>query len=226
MKNSVNKEVKEIGIKSIFSFAVNALLIFFLIILGIETIKIGQLLFGLLYFVLSILVLVPHHFLRVTHALKVVIIVVLFVVVAGISGSGKPPTEQKYEHFGLGGEFNLTFGNNTFSMMVKEAQRDYKFGSSEKEVPTTSGIFLNIKADIVNLGSEAVDFKFGKTPELKDNQNRLYTLYATSMPVGGKLQPSVAKEVSYIFEIPKEASGLKFIIRDKTDVAKSVDLKR
>jgi len=226
MKNSVNKEVKEIGIKSIFSFAVNALLIFFLIILGIETIKIGQLLFGLLYFVLSILVLVPHHFLRVTHALKVVIIVVLFVVVAGISGSGKPPTEQKYEYFGLGGKFNLTFGNNTFSMMVKEAQRDYKFGSSEKEVPTTSGIFLNIKADIVNLGSEAVDFKFGKTPELKDNQNRLYTLYATSMPVGGKLQPSVAKEVSYIFEIPKEASGLKFIIRDKTDVAKSVDLKR
>ena len=226
MKNSVNKEVKEIGIKSIFSFAVNALLIFFLIILGIETIKIGQLLFGLLYFVLSILVLVPHHFLRVTHALKVVIIVVLFVVVAGISGSGKPPTEQKYEYFGLGGKFNLTFGNNTFSMMVKEAQRDYKFGSSEKEVPTTSGIFLNIKADIVNLGSEAVDFKFGKTPELKDNQNRLYTLYATSMPVGGKLQPSVAKEVSYIFEIPKEASGLKFIVRDKTEVAKSVDLKR
>ena len=71
-----------------------------------------------------------------------------------------------------------------------------------------------------------MDFKFEKNPELKDNQNRLYTLYATSMPTGGKLQPSVAKEVSYIFEIPKEASGLKFIVRDKTEVAKSVDLKR
>jgi aromatic ring hydroxylase len=50
-------------------------------------------------------------------------------------------------------------------------------------------------------------------------------LYGTGITVG-KLQPSVAKEVSYVFEIPKDATGLKFIVRDKTEVAKSVDLKK
>jgi len=223
MKNSGNKEI---GLKNIFSLIVNALLLFFLVILGIETIKVGQWFFGLLYFVLSILILVPHHFLKITHALKIVIIVILSIIVAAISAQSAPPIEQKYEGFNLGQRVNLTFGNNEFSITVKEAQWDYKFSSSGKEEPITSGIFLNVKVDIVNLGSEAVNFKFEKNPELKDNQNRSYTLYATSLPTGERLQPSIAKEVSYIFEIPKEASGFKFIVKDNTKIAKSVDLKR
>lgn len=221
-----DKAAGEIGLRTIFSYIFSALFLFFFVILGIETIKAGQIIIGILYFTLSILVLVPHHFIRITQSLKFVIIIILFFVVAGISGRNTPPKEQKYENFNLGQKINLSFGKNAFSMVVKETQRDYKFTSSEKGIPTTSGTFFNVKADIVNLGSEAVNFKFEKAPELKDNQNRLYTLYATSMPVGEKLQPSVAKEASYIFEIPKEASGLSFIIKDKTNIAKSIDLKR
>jgi len=222
--NSENKEVKEIGLKTIFTYILGFLFLIFFITSGIITIKAGQLVVGVLYFLLSILVFVPHHLLRITQSLKFVLLIILFVVVAGISGSGKPPAEQKYEYFGLGKTFNLTFGKNTFSMVVREAKHDAKISVSGKEV-TTSGYFIIVTGDIVNLGSEPIDFKFEKDPELKDNQDRHYTLYGAGLAVG-KLQPSVAKEVSYVFEIPKDASGLNFIVKDKTDVAKSIDLKR
>jgi hypothetical protein len=108
--------------------------------------------------------------------------------------------------------------------VVKEVKQDTKMIASGKDV-TTSGYFLVVVADITNLGSEAVDFKLEKDPELKDAQNRSYTLYGAKI-AEGKLQPSVAKEFSYVFEIPKDSTGLKFIIKDKSDIAKSIDLKR
>ena len=74
----------------------------FFITSGIITIKAEQFVVGVLYFLLSILVLVPHRHLRVTQSLKFVLLITLFVVVAGISSSGKPLAEQKYEHFAHG----------------------------------------------------------------------------------------------------------------------------
>ncbi|MFH1863581.1 MAG: hypothetical protein ABIJ85_01535 [bacterium] len=225
MKNSKNREVKELGIKSIFSFAVNTLLIFFLIILGIETIKIGQLFLGLLYFVFSILILVPHRFFRVTHAFKVVIIVILSIIVVAISGHYAPTKEQKYDHFSVGQAFNLALGFNNFSMVIKEVKHDAKLSTEQKEALTTSGSFIIVTADIVNLGSEAVVFKLGTTPELMDSQDRRYAQLGKGMTVG-KLQPGVAKEVPYVYEVPKDALELKFIVRDNSKIAKSVELKK
>ena len=219
-----SQATKEISLKNVFTYILGALFLIFFITSGIITIKEGKIVIGILYFVLSILVLIPHHRLKVTQSLKFVILIILFVVLAGMSGSGSSPAKQKYEYFDLGEKFNLASGNNTFSIVVREAKHDAKISISGKEV-TTSGYFIIVTGDIVNLGSEPIDFKFGKDPELKDGQNRLYTLYGTGLAVG-KLQPSVAKEVSYVFEIPKDATGLKFIVRDKTEVAKSIDLKR
>jgi len=214
----------EIGLKNVFSFILDGLLLLFLIILGVETIKAGQLFIGLLYFILSLLVFVPHHFLRITHALKIVIIILLFIVVAAINGKNTPPVEQKYDKFSLNQEFNLVYGNNTFSMTVNEAKPNAKISVSGKDV-TTSGSFIIITGDIKNLGSEAIDFKFKTDPELLDSQGRRYTLYGAAVPVG-KLQPSVAKEMSFVFEIPTDATGLKFVVKDKTETAKSVDLNK
>ena len=94
-----------------------------------------------------------------------------------------------------------------------------------EKVVTTTGYFLVVMGDITNTGSEAIDFKFPKEPELKDAQGRNYSLYAKTISEV-KLQPSVAKSFSFVFEIPKDSTGLSFIIKDKTDIAKSVDLKR
>jgi len=224
MKNTGPKEVKELGLKTIFTFIFNALFSVFFVTSGVINFKENKIIVGLLYFVLAALAVIPHKLLRVTQALKIVILIVLFVILAGVAARGDPVAEQKYENFNLRQKFNLVFGKNTFSMVVKKVQHDAKLSTELKEELTTSGSFIIVTVDIVNLGSEAVIFKLGTNPELKDNQDRRYTLYGKSMTVG-KLQPGVAKEVPYVFEIPKDATGLKFIVRDKTDIAKSVDLK-
>jgi len=224
MKNSENKEIKEIGLKNVFNFILNGLFLFFFITSGCIMFKEKKIVASLLYFVLAILAVVPHKLLRVTQALKIVILIILFVILATAAAQGDPIAQQKYEYLDLGETFNLTFGKNTFSMAVQEINQDTKIITSGKEAKT-SGYFLVVVANITNLGSEAVDFKLEKAPTLKDAQNRNYSLYGAKI-AEGKLQPSVAKEFSYVFEIPKDSSGLKFIIKDKTAVAKSVDLKR
>jgi len=93
------------------------------------------------------------------------------------------------------------------------------------EERSTTGYFLTIKGDVTNETTEPVDFKLEKSPELKDGQDRVYTLYGESI-ITGKLQPGVAKKFTYVFEIPKDALELSFIIKDKTDIAKSIDLGR
>lgn len=224
MANIDNKATKEIGLKAVFTFILNVLFSAFFVTSGVINFKEKKIVVSLLYFVLAALAVIPHRFLKVTQALKIIILIVLFVILAGVAARGNPVAEQKYEDFSLGQKFNLVSGNNTFSMLVREVKNDAKISVSGKEV-TTSGYFIIVTGDIINLGSEAVEFKFRKDPELKDDQNRLYTLYGAAIAMG-KLQPSVAKEVSYVFEIPKDATGLKFIVRDKTDVAKFVDLKK
>lgn len=216
--------MKDVGLSTIFKHIFGALFLAFLIFAGVTTIKAGQLVIGVLFFVLSPLVLVPHHLLRVTQALKWVVLIIITIVLLAMSGLESPPVEQKYEYFTLGQKINLTLGDNTFSLVVREVKQSTKITVSGQAV-STSGYFLEIKTDITNLGSESVGFKFGEDPELKDNQDRRYTLYGATMHEG-ELHPSVAKEVSYVFEIPKEAAGLNFVVRDKTDIAKSIDLKK
>ncbi|MEK9208964.1 MAG: DUF4352 domain-containing protein [Patescibacteria group bacterium] len=223
MKNSGNKEVKELGIKTIFTFIVNGIFSVFFVTSGALNFKENKIIAGLLYLVLAALAVVPHRLLRVTQALKIVILIVLFVMLAGFAARGDPVAEQKYEDFNLGQKFNLEFGKNTFSMMVKSVDHDAKLSTELKEELITSGSFIIVRVEIVNLGSEAEVFKLGTNPELKDDQDRRFTLYGKALTMGN-LQPGVAKEVSYVFEIPKDATELKFIVKDKTDVAKFVDL--
>lgn len=224
MVNTDNKTTKEIGLKTVFTFILNSLFSVFFVTSGVINFK-KKIIVSFLYFGLAALAVIPHRFLRVTQALKVVILIVLFVILAGVAARGDPVAEQKFENFSLGQKFEMAFGNNKFSMVVKKVQHDAKLSTELKEEITTSGSFIIVTVDIVNLGSEAVIFKLGTDPELKDDQDRHYTLYGKSLKVGN-LQPGVAKEAPYVFEVPKDATGLKFIVRDKTNIAKSVDLKR
>lgn len=217
-------QIKEIGLKSVLTFIINGLFSVFFVSSGLLNFKEKKIAAGILYFVLAVLAVIPHRFLRVTQTLKVIILIILFVALASFAARGDPAIEQKYENFSLGQKFDLTSGKNTFSMVVRQAKNNAKISVSGKEV-TTSGSFIIVTGDITNLGSEALEFKFRKDPELKDSQSRVFTLYGAAIPVG-KLQPSVAKEVSYVFEIPNDATELKFIVWDKTDIAKSIDLKK
>lgn len=233
MEQIKTKTLKDVGIKTVLAYIVGALMVGFIIITGVESIKLGFVIVGILFFALAVLVVIPHHRLRVTLPLKFIIIVILYVILAAVMGRGGSTTkEQKYENFTLNQKATLTFGNNNFSMMLREVKQETKIKVNDKGVEkeaTTSGYFLIITGDIINLGSEPVNFPFGSLfgndPELKDSQNKRYSLYGSSI-ASGQLQPSVSKEFSYFFEIPKEASGLKFVVKDKTDIIKSFDLKR
>lgn len=223
MANVSNKPTKEIGLKTVFTFIINGLFSAFFVTSGVINFK-KKIVVSFLYFGLAALAVIPHRFLRITQALKVVILIILFVILAGVAARGDPVVEQKFENFSVGQKFEMAFGNNKFSMVVREVKNNAKISVSGKDV-ATSGSFVIVTGDIVNLGSEAVEFKFKEDPGLIDDQNRSFSLYGAAIPVG-KLQPSVAKEVSYVFEIPKDATGLKFIVKDKTEVAKSVDLRK
>jgi hypothetical protein len=218
------KETKEFGLGNVVTFIINGLFLVFFITSGILSFNEKKLVVSFFYFGLAALSVVPHRLLRVTQALKVVILIILFVILASVAAIGKPAAEQKYENYKLGQKFNVAYGSNTFSIVVKGMKNDAKISVSGKEI-TTSGYFIIVTGEITNLSSEAVEFKFKSDPELKDGQGRAYTLYGASIPLG-KLQPSVAKEASYVFEVPKDASGLKFIAKDKSDIIKSVDLGR
>ena len=130
------KTTNEISLKTVFTYIIDAIFLLFFITSGIITVKEGKIVIGILFFILSAMVLIPHHRLKVTQSLKFVILIILFVVLAGMSGHKSTPKEQKYEYFGLGEKFNLTFGNNTFSIVVREAKHDAKISVSGKEVTT------------------------------------------------------------------------------------------
>jgi hypothetical protein len=222
---STDKDVvKEIGLKSVFTFLVNGIFSAFFVTSGILNIKENKIIVGVLYFILAILAILPHRLLRVTQALKIIILIILFVILATVAVKGDPVAEQKYEYPEIGQEYKLKFGRNTFSVLVRNVTQETRVAYQGKEMGT-SGLFLVVNADIINNESESVDFITGKDPQLKDDQGRVYTLYGANIPPG-KLQPNVAKMVSYIFEIPKDAKGLSFIFKDSTDILKSVDLKR
>lgn len=224
MADTDKKVTKEVGLGNVVTFIINGLFLIFFITSGILSFNEKKIVASFLYFGLAILSVIPHNLLRVTQALKVVILIILFVILATLAARGDPVKEQKYENYKLGQTFNVAHGSNTFSAVIKGAKNDAKISVSGKEI-TTSGYFVIVTGEITNLGSEAVEFKFKGDPELKDGQGRAYTLYGASIPLG-KLQPSVAKETSYVFEVPKDASGLKFIVKDKGDIIKSVDLGR
>ncbi len=224
MSNTKQSPSKELGLKFIFKLIIGATFLLFFITSGILTIQRGHLLLGLSFFILSATVFIPHHYLRITQPLKWVIIIFLYIILAGISGRDIVPEAPKYKHFELSQEFKIVFEESTFSMMIKEVQQDSKIISQDKEV-TTLGNFLIVKTEVENLGAQSADFVFKENPQLIDNQNRTFSLYGANIPTG-KLHPNVAKEISYVFEIPKDASELKLIVKDKTKIIKSINLGR
>ena len=101
MFKRTGETIKEVGFKSFVGYIFNALLIILFIFSGVVTVKAGQVIVGILYCALAALVIVPHHRLRVTKALKFVLLVIFFFVLTVISGVNNTPEKQKYEYFSL-----------------------------------------------------------------------------------------------------------------------------
>jgi len=99
--------------------------------------------------------------------------------------------------------------------------------SAQEQVQTYSGFYLIVNGGITNLGKITCDntnfFGVKFISELKDDKDNIYTLVGTNTQVRS-FQPNLEKKFNDIFEIPKQASGLKFFIKDNTKIIKVVNL--
>jgi len=227
MKNQ-KEPVKEIGVWNVTCWVFVGLAVLFSIFSAVATIKAGQILIGLLFFIPGIFAAVPKKYLRISRPLKVIIFIVVYFTLLIISGLDSPKPEQQYEYYNLGDSFNLTYGEEIFSMKINNITKETQIMVNDGQNITTSGFYLLVNGGITNLGkityhnTGLFDVKF--VSELKDNQDNTYILFATNNRVNG-FQPNLEKSFYDIFEISKQASGLKFFVKDKTKVIKVVNLK-
>jgi len=222
-KKSSAKEqpMKEVGVWTVTCWIFVGLAGLISVFSGIVTIKAGQLFIGILFFIPGIFVFIPRKYLRISRALKVVIFILAYFILLILSGANAPKPEQQYEDYVLGQPFNLTFGNNVFSMKIVNISKETKISINNGQNISSLGFYLFVNGEITNLGKATSDLKFDS--ELKDVEDNLYTLFATDTRVGG-FQPNLGKKFYNIFEIPKQASGLKFFVKDKTSIIKVVTL--
>jgi hypothetical protein len=220
MEKENKKPRREIGIREIiyWMFIVLGELLF--IFSGMITIQEGQLFIGVLLLVLAVLVFVPRKFFRVSKALKVLILAIIYFALLTMSGIDTSLPEQQYEHYNLEQPFNLTFGENVFSVVVNDVSTDTTLVIDGKEI-STPGIYFFVNGAVTNLGKIPLNFDFQS--ELRDSEDNLYTPVASAGDLDA-VQPNLERKFSYIFEIPKEIFGLKLIVKDKTDIDKMVDL--
>ena len=227
MKKENKKSLREIGVWDVTCWISAGLAVVMSIFSAIVTIKAGQIFIGLLFFIPGIFAAVPKKYLRISRALKVIIFIVVYFTLIIISGLDAPKPEQQYEYYVLGDLFNLTYGEEVFSMKIENITKITQIMSDNGQNLTTSGFYLFLNGEITNLGKTTVHntnlFGAKFISELKDNQDNTYTLFGTNTQVEG-FQPNLEKEFYYVFEIPKQASGLKVFIEDKTKVIKIVSL--
>ena len=220
MEKENKKPRKEIGIREIiyWMFIILGELLF--IFSGIVTIQAGQFFIGVLFFVLAALVFIPRKFFRISKALKAVILIIAYFVLLVMSGLDAPMPEQQYEYYDLEQPFNLTFGENVFSVVINDVDTDTKLIIDEQEI-STPGLYFFVNCAVTNLEKTPLSFDFQS--ELRDSEDNLYTPIASAGDLDA-VQPNLERKFSYIFEIPKEISGLKLIVKDKTDIYKMIDL--
>ncbi|MBU2589490.1 MAG: hypothetical protein KKA65_03515 [Nanoarchaeota archaeon] len=221
MKKNNNQPIKEIGVRTIIYWIFASLAGLIFIFSGIVTIKAGQFFIGLFFLVFSAFVFVPRKYLRISRPLKVIIFILIYFTLLVISGINAPPPEQQYEYYNLGQPFNLTFKNNIFSMKINNISKETQMTVNNGQNISSSGFYLFVNGEITNLGKITSDLQFNS--ELKDGKDNLYTLFATDSKVG-EFQPHLEKKFYNVFEIPKQASELKFFVKDKTKVIKVVNL--
>ncbi len=222
MKKSLKEEpIKEIGVWNVTCWIFVGLAVLVSIFSAVVTIKAGQILIGLLFFIPGIFAAVPRKYLRISRPLKVIVFILVYFILLIISGLNVPVIEPQYKYYNLGQSFILNFGSNNFSMSINSVNTDDE-AVIDGEKRTTNGIFLFVHGSVTNLGKTATDLGFSS--ELKDNKNNSYSMIAFQFDEGD-LQPNLEKSFFNIFEIPKDSTGLTYIVKDETNIIKVFDLK-
>lgn len=222
MKKENNKPAKEIRLWTIICWISLVLAGATAIFSGVATIQAGQFFIGILFFVLAVFTFIPKKYLRISRSLKVVIFIVFYFTFLMISGFNTPTPEQQYEYYSFGEEFNLTLENNLFSMVIYNISTETEIVMDGENL-SSQGVYIIISGVVKNLEKTPLDFS--NQPELKDSDENLYTLVGFNI-APRKLQPNLERKFLDIFETPKDVVGLKYVLKDDTNIIKIISLKK
>jgi len=219
MKKEVQKkevQKKEVGFITVINIIVGIIIAIFCLL----TLIIGLYLISALFLILAVFIFLPQKILKFSKWLKLLIGVVGFFVLLAIVGLNMPSQEPEFEAYSLNEPFILVYNKVNFSMIIYNATKEDTIILNEEE-RTSEGVFIKINGVLTNL--ENVAAGFGVYASLTDNQNNTYTVLGYNFGEGA-LQPNLKRTFFYIFETPKDASGLKFTLTEDNKHFKEIDL--
>lgn len=213
-KKEVQK--REVGFITVINVIVGVIFVIFCVL----TLIMGLYLIGVLFLVLAVLLFLPQKILKFSKWLKLLIGVVGFFVLLAIVGLNMPSQEPVFALYSLNEPFILSHKEINISMVVYNATKEDTFILNGEEI-TSEGVFLKVNGALINLEKSPVNIEIGVG--IIDNQNNSYTSLGYNLGEG-PLQPNLRREIFYIFEIPKQVSGLKFIVEEDRKHFKEIDL--
>jgi len=105
-------------------------------------------------------------------------------------------------------------------MVIYNATKEDKIILNGEE-RTSEGVFIKVNGALINLIKLPVNI--GISVFIIDSQNNSYTNLGYNLGEG-PLQPNLRREIFYIFEVPKEATGLKFLVAEDKKHLMEIDL--
>lgn len=215
-KEEPKVEKKEVSFISVINIIVGVILVilFLLTIISKFFIPAG------LFFILAVFIFLPQKILKFSKWLKLLIAVIGILIALAIVGYNLPSQQIQFENHNLNEEFPVLYNEMNFSMIIYNSTKEDTIIMDGKE-KTTNGIFLIVYGSIKNPGD--IPSGFGFQSALFDNQNKSYSVIGSDLGTGA-IQPGLNRDFINIFEIPKETSGLKFIVQDETNILNSINL--
>jgi len=214
MKEEVQK--KEVGFITVIDIIVGIIIAIF----GLLTLIGGFYLYGALFLVLAVFIFLPQKILKLSKWLKLLIGVVGFFIILIILGLNVPTQEPVFEIYSLNEPFILNYDEVNISMVVYNATQEDKIILNGEE-RTSEGVFIKVNGALINLIKLPVNI--GISVFIMDSQNNSYTSLGYNLGEG-PLQPNLRREIFYIFEVPKEVTGLRFLVAEDKKHLMEIDL--
>jgi energy-coupling factor transporter transmembrane protein EcfT len=213
MKKQVQKDPSLV--KKVFST------IFFTLIIIIGVISIltsiagfsrGLIIFGSLYLILGVFAFFPKKIIKISNGKKLLIVLSVFIILLILSIIFNWSTSEEIFNHDLQEEFILDGEASNISVIIYNTTKATTIILNNQE-KTTTGYFLFINCELINLGKSAVTLN--PIYDIIDNQNKTYAGMGFSS-YQESFQPDLKKQIYFLFEIPTSAEELKFRIRDQT----------
>ena len=129
-------------------------------------------------------------------------------------------TPDNAPEISLNEPFILNYDEVNISMVIYNATKEDKIILNGEE-RTSEGVFIKVNGALINLIKFPVNI--GISVFIIDSQNNSYTNLGYNLGEG-PLQPNLRREIFYIFEVPKEATGLKFLVAEDKKHLMEIDL--